>query len=146
DPSSLTHDLVFFLCEDRSGRVWAATADGLSLIDPASDSVRTFRHERDNPHSLSSDVVRVIHETADGSIWIGTHGGLNHLLDLGPGPARFEHIINQVGLTGVPVYAMFEDSLRRLWISFNRGIAMVAPGSRAIHDFSVKDGLQGRQF
>ncbi|MFZ1724014.1 MAG: EAL domain-containing protein [Dokdonella sp.] len=146
DPSSLTHDLVFFLCEDRSGRVWAGTADGLSLIDPASDSVRTFRHERDNPHSLSSDVVRVIHESADGSIWVGTHGGLNHLLELGPGPARFERILKQDGLPDATVYAILEDSLRRLWISSNRGIATLDPGSRAIHGFSVKDGLQGQEF
>ncbi len=146
DPSSLTHNQVFALHEARSGRIWAGTADGLNLIDPASDAVRAFRHGRDNPGSLSSDVVRVIHESADGSIWIGTHGGLNQLAELGPGPARFERILKQDGLPDSTVYAILEDSSHRLWISSNRGIATLDLDTRAIQDFSIKDGLQGQEF
>ncbi len=146
DPTSLSRNQVLALFEDRSGRIWAGTDDGLNLIDPASDKIRVFRHERDNPSSLSSDVVRAIHESADGSIWIGTHGGLNHLAELGPGPAHFERILKQDGLPDATVYAILEDSSRRLWISSNRGIATLDPSTRAIHSFSLKDGLQGREF
>ena len=146
DPSSLTHDHVMSLHEDSSGRVWAGSADGLNLIDPASDEVRTFRHEAGNPHSLSSGVVRAIHESADGGIWIGTHGGLNHLARLDAGPARFERVLKRDGLPDATIYGILEDPMGRLWLSTNRGIVSFNPASRAIHQFSVKDGLQGQEF
>lgn len=146
DLSSLTHNQVLALYEDRSGHIWAGTVDGLNLIDPASDVVRTFRHERDNPHSLSSDVIRVIHESADGKIWIGTHGGLNQLAELGPGSARFERTLKQDGLPDATVYGILEGSLHRLWISSNRGIAALDPATRSIHSFSLRDGLQAQEF
>ena len=146
DPSSLGHDYVFALHEDRSGRIWAGSADGLNLIDPSSQVVRQFRYERDDPHSLTSNVIRVIHESPDGSFWIGTHGGLNHLSELGPGPAHFERIGKKDGLPDATIYAIVEDASRRLWLSSNRGITAFDPSSGAMHVFSVKDGLQGQEF
>ena len=146
DPASLTHNNNFVLHEDRAGRIWAGGADGLNLIDPAIKPVRTFRHERGNLNTLSSSIVRVIHESADGDIWIGTHSGLNRLLTLAPESARFERILKQDGLPDATVYAILEDSARRLWLSSNRGIFALDLTTRNVHRFSVKDGLQGQEF
>jgi diguanylate cyclase (GGDEF)-like protein/PAS domain S-box-containing protein len=146
DPASLTHNHVLVLHEDRSGRIWAGTADGLNLIDPASPVVRTFRHDRDDAHSLSSSVVRAIHEATDGSFWIGTHGGLNHLTELGSDTAHFERTLKRDGLPDATVYAILEDRSHRLWLSSNRGITMFDTTTRSVHTFSVKDGLQGLEF
>ncbi|MGB0135268.1 ligand-binding sensor domain-containing protein, partial [Dokdonella sp.] len=146
EPNSLTHDHILSLYEDTSGRVWAGSADGLNLIDPDSDDVRTFRHEGGNPTSLSSGVVRAIHESADGGMWIGTHGGLNHLASVDDGPARFERVLKRDGLPDATIYGILEDVMGRLWLSTNRGIVSFNPLSRAIHQFSVKDGLQGQEF
>ncbi len=146
DSTSLSQNNVFTLYEDHSGRVWAGTAEGLNLIDPASHEVRQILHERDDPSSLSSSVIRAVHESSDGSFWIGTHGGLNHLLELGSGPARFERILKKDGLPDATIYAIREDTSRRLWLSSNRGITAFDRTTRNMHHFSVKDGLQGQEF
>ncbi|MEO7936102.1 MAG: EAL domain-containing protein [Dokdonella sp.] len=146
DPASLGHDYVFVLHEDRTGRIWAGSADGLNVIDPASQVVRQFRYERDDPHSLSSNVIRAVHQSADGSFWIGTHGGLNHLTELGSGSAQFDRIGKKDGLPDATIYAILEDASRRLWLSSNRGITAFDPTTRAMHVFSIKDGLQGQEF
>jgi diguanylate cyclase (GGDEF)-like protein/PAS domain S-box-containing protein len=146
DPSSLSHDHVLTLHEDKQGRVWAGTVDGLNVIDPASDAVRTFRYQRGDSHSLSGNIVRVIHEGADGTFWIGTHSGLNHLVKLDGDSAHFDRFLKRDGLPDATIYGILEDAMGRLWISSNRGIATFDPASREIHRFSVKDGLQGQEF
>ena len=145
-PTSLTHNHVLAMLEDRQGRVWAGTVDGLNLIDPRSEQVRNFRHQPDNPRSLYGNIVRAIHQSSDGSLWIGTHSGLNHLLKVSEEGAEFERILKRDGLPDSTVYGILEDSMGRLWLSSNRGIASFDRNTRAVHQFSVKDGLQGQEF
>jgi diguanylate cyclase (GGDEF)-like protein/PAS domain S-box-containing protein len=145
-PTSLAHNHVLAMHEDRLGRIWVGTVDGLSLIEPDSDNVRNFRHERDDPHSLYGNIVRSIHESTDGSLWIGTHSGLNHMTALDADQVQFERILQRDGLPDSTIYGILEDSMGRLWLSSNRGIASYDRNSRAVHQFSVKDGLQGEEF
>ncbi|MEO8012167.1 MAG: two-component regulator propeller domain-containing protein, partial [Dokdonella sp.] len=79
DSATLSHDHVLSLREDRLGRIWVGTVDGLNVIDPIAGSVRVLRHDPGDASSLAGSIVRAIHESKDGSFWIGTHTGLNHL-------------------------------------------------------------------
>jgi diguanylate cyclase (GGDEF)-like protein/PAS domain S-box-containing protein len=146
DASSLTHDRVLALYEDRQGRIWAGTVDGLNIIDPASDRVRTVKFVPGDPHSLSGNIVRSIHESEDGTFWIGTHSGLNRLTDADAALLRFDRILKRDGLLDATIYGILEDPMGRLWLSSNRGIASYDRNSGAVHGFSVKDGLQGQEF
>jgi diguanylate cyclase (GGDEF)-like protein/PAS domain S-box-containing protein len=146
DPASLSHDHVLSLHEDRFGRIWAGTIDGLNVIDPATGAVRILKHELADPHSLSGNIVRVIHESVDGSFWIGTHSGLNHLTELAAAPAHFTRYLTRDGLPDATVYGILEDPMGRLWLSSNRGIASFDRSTSLFHDFSIKDGLQGHEF
>jgi len=146
DSTSLSHDHVLALHEDRLGRIWVGTVDGLNVIDPASGSVRVLRHDPADAHSMSGNVVRAIHESADGSFWIGTHSGLNHLPKLDEAPPRFTRYLPRDGLPDATVYGILEDGMRRLWLSSNRGIAAFDLNTSTFHAFLPRDGLQGLEF
>ncbi|WP_175497970.1 EAL domain-containing protein [Dokdonella immobilis] len=146
DATSLTHDHVLALHEDREGRIWAGTVDGLNIIDPQSDQVRTVRFVPGDPHSLSGNIVRSIHESDDGTFWIGTHSGLNRLIDADAVSPRFDRVLQRDGLPDATIYGILEDGMGRLWLSSNRGIASYDRNTGAVHPFSVKDGLQGQEF
>ena len=146
DPASLSHDHVLSLFEDRQGRIWAGSIDGVNLIDPATGTVQVLRHDSADPHSLSSDTVRSVHQSVDGTIWIGTHSGLNRLDVLEEGRARFTRYLPADGLPDATVYGILEDPMGRLWLSSNRGISSFDPSTGSFHAFSVEDGLQGLEF
>ncbi len=76
DPDNLSKARIRVLFEDRDGRLWIGTDDGLYLLaDRASDSFVHYRHRRDDPTSLSMNRVASIYQDRGGVLWIGTEGG-----------------------------------------------------------------------
>ncbi len=146
DTSSLWHNAVLTLSEDRTGRIWIGTLDGLNLFDPANDVMRRLPRSGPARDSLAGNIVRVIHESAEGTIWIGSHNGLSRLDELTPTSARFTRFLAEDGLPGSAVYGILEDKEGQLWLSTNRGIARFNPGGREFRRFTLEDGLQGLEF
>jgi len=146
DAASLSHDHVLCLYEDRFGRIWAGTVDGLSVIEPRDGSVRVMRHDSHDAQSLSGNLVRAIHESTDGSFWIGTHSGLSHLRELGEGLPRFRRYAQRDGLPDATIYGILEDAMGRLWLTSNRGVSAFDPVASVVHNFLPMDGLQAMEF
>lgn len=65
-------DIVSCLFEDRAGRLWAGTYDGLSQIDR---STGTGKNYYPNPDDRRSNLVTSVCEDAAGRIWCGVWGG-----------------------------------------------------------------------
>ena len=85
---------------------------------------------------LSSKFARVLHEEIDGTLWIGTYGaGLNRIAD---GKLTIYHQGN--GLYDDTVSCILEDEEGRLWLSGNRGIAVLDPAS------ATETSIQSRGF
>jgi diguanylate cyclase (GGDEF)-like protein/PAS domain S-box-containing protein len=147
DPDSLPHNMVLSLREDSQGRLWIGTLDGLALLDPASGRLRriaTAAAAGSEPHS--GNIVRTVYESRDGAIWVGTHSGLLRLEQLGDGSARFARVSTAGGLASNTIYGVLEDQAGALWLSTNRGISRYEPATRAVRNFSLKDGLQAYEF
>lgn len=145
DPDSLPHNMVLALHEDRQGRVWIGTLDGLALID--ADGRLTRLSTNAGAHaSQSGNLVRSIYQAKDDTIWIGTHSGLLRLVQLGPDGARFERISTQDGLLSNTIYGILEDLSGALWLSTNRGISRYEPATHQVRNFALKDGLQAYEF
>ncbi|HZX27395.1 MAG TPA: two-component regulator propeller domain-containing protein [Telluria sp.] len=76
-PTTLANDSVWALLRDRSGLVWAATAQGLSRTDPGQQAVLTLFGDNDGaPHRLPDTDVISVFEDARQRLWLGfgSHG------------------------------------------------------------------------
>jgi signal transduction histidine kinase/ligand-binding sensor domain-containing protein/DNA-binding response OmpR family regulator len=123
DTTSLSHNWVLALYEEKAGGLWVGTQRGLNRLDPATGHVLRYRHDPDDPHSLSHDLVWTIFEDQDSTLWIGTERGLNRLDRT---TSRFTRYIHDPGiphsLSSNRVYAVHEDRRGRLWVSTANGL------------------------
>lgn len=77
ESSSLVHDTVMALAEDRDGHLWVGTRNGLDRLDIQAGH---FEHQRGGPFdSGKGEDRRVLALLVDpaGDLWIGTWNGLN---------------------------------------------------------------------
>jgi len=81
---SISNDRVYALCEDRNGRLWVATGDGLDLYDRGQ---QTFEHILSNGHSFTGQILGIV-EDGRGNLWLSTMQ--NGLYKLDPETKRLE--------------------------------------------------------
>ena len=74
-PASLASSDVRALLEDRSGRLWVGTADGLDLLDPATNTFTHYRRDPNDSASLRVSFIMSLYQDPAGLVWIGTRGG-----------------------------------------------------------------------
>jgi len=103
--------------EDQQGRIWLATATGLSRYDGG--EWRTFT-TRDG---LANNRVESVLADRSGHMWFGTHRS---------GVSRFDGQVFQTltprdGLAGGGVRGMYQDEEGRYWFATDRGISRFCP-------------------
>jgi ligand-binding sensor domain-containing protein/two-component sensor histidine kinase len=115
---------VNVLHEDRAGRVWAGTDDGLFVVDDW-ERPTAFR-QIDLPFPRPLQVWALLEDRA-GCLWIGTSEGLARRL-----PARTEFDRVDPGEKGA-VWTLAEDAEARLWVGLSTGLRIVRalPDSRS---------------
>ncbi len=153
--------MILSLYEDKLGRVWAGTLNGLAMRMPAETRWQQFFSEDDAPdhdtqtnsRSLPSNLIRTIMEQRDGTLWIGTHSGMARLDQLEPSAtesgrwlAKFSRFTIRDGLPNPTVYCLQEDKLAQLWLSGNMGLVSFYPRGGEWHSFGLQDGLQDLEF
>ncbi len=124
DATSLSHNELKSVFEDRSGALWVGAFEGgLNRFDPVTEKVTRFRHDPADPGSLAADTVRCILEDRSGNLWVGTQGGGLDLLDRATG--KFRHFAPRPEVAGAlshgDVRAVFEDAAGVLWVGTNGG-------------------------
>ena len=148
---------VFGLSEDRDGRLWIATADGVAVRDTwACGAAGLFRLRAGRfdgvtiPGMDSSSPVLSLLPARDGSLWVGADpGGLarvrgDNAVVFGP----------DQGLPVMDLSAMVEDESGDLWLGGARKVAIVtresleevAEGKESSLDcrvFDTSDGVAG---
>jgi diguanylate cyclase (GGDEF)-like protein/PAS domain S-box-containing protein len=146
NPATLSAGLVTALHQDRRGRIWVGTIEGLNIIEPASGRVTRLLHRPGDPSTLSGNIVRALHEGADGRLWVGSHGGLDLVQEEADGDIRFQRVLADAPQVARTVYGIREDGDARLWLSGNGGLHRYDPADGALRRFDLSDGLQDLEF
>jgi diguanylate cyclase (GGDEF)-like protein/PAS domain S-box-containing protein len=142
----LSSNTVLALRQDRSGRIWVGTLNGLNLVDATASTVRVFRQDPGDQRSLAGNLVRAIHESADGTIWVATQAGLNRVDGMDGDRMRFTRWLPRDGLPVGTIYAIGEDAMGRLWLSTNQGLTSFDRSTQTFRTFNAVDGLESSEF
>ena len=117
------------LLTGRNGYLWIGTYDaGLDRYDPATGSVKHFRHDPKDATSINWGPVTAIAEDHSGTLWVGTYGEGAARFD--PTTERFTRYCHDpsdpTSLSHNSVAAILEDSEGTIWIGTQDGLSALS--------------------
>lgn len=146
----LSHPAVHAMLEDRRGRVWFATREGVDRLDPASGRLTRFHHQPGNRASLPGNLARALLEASDGTIWIGTHAGLSRVEEHADGSITFiQPPIDEPGdQLEITVFSIAESPRApgELWLGTDIGVVRLDTRTGDTRVYGLGDGLQDLEF
>lgn len=125
NPNSLIHNIVSAISEDRTGRLWLGTGDGLNSFVPTTETFARHKHTQDNQYSLSTNpIILSMHVSKIGVLWVGTFGG--GIIKFDFNKLKFKHYMHNPdspnSLSHNNVFAIEEDQVGGIWIGTENGL------------------------
>jgi len=118
DQQGLSYNIVTGILNDRHGRLWVGTEQGLNLLEKGQITVYT------TADGLPSDGIITIIEDHHGNVWVGTKGGIgltrNRAIKVTG--KKFIQITKKDGLTDNFISFLAEDKEKNIWIATNKGL------------------------
>lgn len=111
---NISDNFVNALWEDKTGKLWIGTQDGIWIFDLESETFIQFQNEINDANSLSNNTVLSIFEDHSGIIWIGTFGGGINKFDKESN--KFKHFKHLENLTLNSSTTCFFEKDSVLWI------------------------------
>ncbi len=122
------------------GRLWVGSQNGISLVDPETETAERLGGVDDLDGALA------FHLGSTGDMWVGSNSGLYRFDAEGELVERFT---TDDGLPSNAVYGVLEDERRRLWMSTNRGLALLdldEPEGQRIRAYDRTIGVENVEF
>jgi signal transduction histidine kinase/ligand-binding sensor domain-containing protein/DNA-binding response OmpR family regulator len=111
---------VTAMLQDRSGKYWLGTENGLYQYVPEDKSFLRFIHNGFG--SLTDNQINTLFEDKNGRIWVGTRNGLNLYLGKNKG---FKHYLNEKGnansISFNFINCIQEDISGNIWVGTSEG-------------------------
>lgn len=115
------------ICEDKNGRLWLGTSNGVYIFDPDSliADPKAYYHYNYGTGKLRSNEIKYIFSDSRGDIWIATSGSGVSLCIPGNdyGDLEFKHYTIEDGLCNNVVQSIVEDRQGNIWLSTEYGIS-----------------------
>jgi len=135
----LCANLVLSVVQDRNGKVWATTAEGLCRAPGAGQRFACFPGQ----HTFDSDQAHDLLEDREGSLWIVDDNGLGqHLAD-----ERFQQFSLADGLIDNEVHAILKLGPGEYWVGTRLGLMALhtnSPGGRLLETVPLPGGAGGK--
>jgi len=160
NPTSISHNDVWVIKEDKFGRIWLGTVGGgLNLFEEKDGGI--FHHwiqSKDDKNGLSSNniysicVANNLKELGDSEtvLWIGTSDGLNrfeiinnHNSDIYDIEIKNQFYNVKDGLPDNSVNSIIEDENGNLWLGTGSGISFFDESKKTFTNFTTADGING---
>jgi ligand-binding sensor domain-containing protein len=125
----LSGNNVYPIVQDRDGAVWIGTWDG-GLSKYLDGKFTSFLHRSGFP-----DLITALNADSQGRLWIGTWGGVGRMED-----DRFVNLTTTLGITGHPVFIIFEDRGGGFWFGTRTGLFRFT-GQGTVSRYGTSDGL-----
>lgn len=135
----LARDDLHAIMQDRFGRLWFATSEGVSRFDGV--KFQTFRVADGIP---GRDVHAIV-QTANGSIWIATSGGLAYF-DPKAGSGGKSFVAFPLTSSAGGVDRILEDHMGAIWAGSYLGLFRIAPHSRKVDRIDLMTGNERSIF
>jgi signal transduction histidine kinase/ligand-binding sensor domain-containing protein len=107
------------MVEDRKGRFWVGTEDGISSFDPARGMVKHYPLKNATARTIYTPVVNALLEDRAGRLWVGTDGGLFRFdpehESYEPWPDNPKAPDDPFSLSRIAVWNLIEDHDGTLW-------------------------------
>ena len=141
----LPGDQVLALHEDRRGFIWIGTESGLARYEGV--RIRTWYHDRKDPHSLSNNVVWDITEDENGRVWIATdHGLCGYDARTGGFDRLFISKPYNDPTSANRIHQIAADGHGRLWLSTEDGVHTVSVTGTPVQIPLPADGARIRRL
>jgi signal transduction histidine kinase/ligand-binding sensor domain-containing protein len=129
DPNGFFGEGVWVIHQDRAGRFWFGTSNGLIKLEAG----RYTRYTTSN--GLAGNDVKAILEDRAGHLWFGSWGGLSSFDD-----GRFTSYTEQNGLASDHIRTLYEDAEGIFWIgTYDGGLSRFKDGR--FTRYTTKEGL-----
>ncbi len=147
DYSFIDATIINKLIESEIGVLWAATNDGITMLDPVTFQTKKYSGTTFNDRGFVNNVINDIVEDKDSILWLASSGGL----------IRFDHktesalsLTTEDGLPSSQIVSVLRDEYENLWMGSLNGLIKFDKSSffdqPYFVNYDVKDGLQGYLF
>lgn len=137
-------DFIIDLKEDNYGRIWAVSADGLSILPAGRER---WERAEDVMRGKAWDTLTQVSAMlfADAYLWVGTKESGLYRINLDNG--HFTHLDDE-HLPSNEIVALQVDPDGILWIATSHGLSRFEPDKQhiVIQNFDSNDGLQPGRF
>jgi signal transduction histidine kinase/ligand-binding sensor domain-containing protein/AraC-like DNA-binding protein len=124
---------IFDLYADASGKLYAATTQGLFILDTQTMEVENLKSNRAGSQLFASEQIRNVYMDSRGLLWLLCTGGKGVVNIYNP---RTDTILLLPELEDCDIKSFMEDDNKNIWITSDKGFINVSVGyDQAIHQY-----------
>ena len=139
------------IVEDKQGRIWVGTIDGLMSFKndfKRPEDIAFYTSHNTKGASFANNDIYTLHCDHQGQVWVGAFGGglQKIIMDENSHTPSFQPLGPREGLRNDVIYSITEDLHGRLWLATEAGISCYDQQTQRVRSFDRYEGLPDIQM